>query len=117
MSGSSSGPSRGLDSLARVGTKKATPKSWTLASLEERDVGAWSARRGAREVVLISPVFRCGEPGWTLEVQRADAATDDDWDRAWRLPLELPVKEIQSRTLHTDARGWSSFPWRAGATA
>jgi hypothetical protein len=105
----------GLDALATIGKKKAAAKSWTLASLEEREGGAWVAKRGGHDVVLMTPVFRCGEPGWTLELQRGEAATDDDWDRAWRLPLELPVKEVRSRTVHTDARGWSLWAWRTGA--
>lgn len=105
----------GLDALAPLQKKKTAGKTWTLASLEEREAGAWVARREGRDIVLVAPVFRCGEPGWTLELQRGDAATDDDWDRAWRLPLELPVKEVRSRTVHTDARGWSLWAWRTGA--
>lgn len=105
-----------LDSLAPIGKKKAATKTWGLSELEERSAGAWSARSGSREVVAISPVFRCGDPGWTLEVQRRDAS-DAEWDRAWTLPLRLPVTEIRSRTVHTDPRGWSAIAWRTGALA
>ena len=68
---------------------------------------------GAREVVAITPIFR-GEPGWTLGVQRRRGATDDEWDRAWRLPGVLGAGPVRSRTFVGDAAAWTTLDWRRG---
>jgi hypothetical protein len=88
-------------------------RSWALATLGPRSRRAFCAIDGDREVVAVSPVFR-HEPGWTLGIQRRKAATDEEWDRAWRLPLVLPARELRSRTLRTDVAGWSKLDWRSG---
>ncbi|MGE0784303.1 MAG: hypothetical protein AB7S26_01345 [Sandaracinaceae bacterium] len=93
-------------------TKVAAPE-WKLAELRSRSHRAWYAADGDRGVLSVAPVHRGREPGWTIGIQRRRAATDAEWDRAWRLPLALPVYEILSRTVRTDPAGWAKLEWRA----
>lgn len=102
----------GLPSLRSFGEPStiALP-DWTLAELRDRSHRAWCAVDGERWAISVGPVFR-HEPGWTLGIQRRETATDDEWDRAWKLPTLLPTLDIRSRTLHTDAAGWAKLDWR-----
>ncbi len=104
----------GLPTLASFGEPRvvAAP-GWSLASLRDRSHRAFCAMAGAREVVAITPIFR-GEPGWTLGVQRRRGATDDEWDRAWRLPGVLGAGPVRSRTFVGDAAAWTTLDWRRG---
>ncbi len=104
----------GQPTLASFGEPRVVAEpGWSLASLRDRSHRAFCAMDGAREVVAITPIFR-GEPGWTLGVQRRRGATDDEWDRAWRLPGVLGAGPVRSRTFVGDAAAWTTLAWRRG---